>query len=132
VQVGIKIWHRSLCRGLLKGIIGSRKTESENVRKALEYRTYGTARSLRNLRRCRWLLIFTQKIQVCLYERLPGPRTPSKATIGTIRSVFDWKSHATSSSGLGTGKMTAHWANPIDARRHSFDVGRHAPAQGLN
>ena len=81
MQVGIKIWHRSLCHGLLKGIIGSRKAESEKIRKALEYRTYGKARPLRNLRRCRWLLIFTQKIQVCLYERLPGPRTPSTATI---------------------------------------------------
>ena len=81
MQVGIKIWHRRLGHGLLKGIIGSRKAESEKVRKALEYRTYGIARPLRNLRRCGWLLIFTQKIQVRLYERLPGPHTPSAATI---------------------------------------------------
>ena len=84
MQVGIKNWQRSLCHGLLKGIIGSRKAEGEKVRKVLEYRTYGIARPLRNLRRCRGLPIFTQKIQVCLYERLPGPRTPSKATITMI------------------------------------------------
>ena len=35
MQVGIKIWNRSLCHGLLNGIIGSRKAESEDVRKTL-------------------------------------------------------------------------------------------------
>jgi hypothetical protein len=47
----------------------------------LEDRTYGAARPPGNLRRCRWLLLFAQKIQVCLDERLPGALAPPKAAI---------------------------------------------------
>jgi hypothetical protein len=32
--------------------------------------------------RCRWLLLFTQKLQIRLDERLPGAFSPLKATVG--------------------------------------------------
>ena len=82
-------------------MIGGRKAERDKVRKALENRTWRAARALGNLRRCRWPLLFTQKIQVCLDKRQPGALAPHMAT---VRYLFDWNSHATFLSGLGTGR----------------------------
>jgi hypothetical protein len=44
MQVGIKIWHRSLCRSLLKGIIGSRKAEVEGRKRSKTERMEQPAR----------------------------------------------------------------------------------------
>ena len=87
VQVGVNVWDRGLRRGLLKGMIGGRKAQRKKVGKTYEDRTDGATRPLGNFWPCRRLRFFTQKIQVCLYKSLPGLRTPSKATIRTIRTI---------------------------------------------
>ena len=78
VQVGMRIFGTAACAmACSRAALGSRKAKSEKVRKALEDRSRGTARPLCNLLRRGWLSIFTQKVQVSVYERLPGLHTPS-------------------------------------------------------